>query len=245
MSKQQATQRDDQGTAQRTEEKQRADDLPATAMVRQLLATGNPDPTAIAEIVVANPHALHEIVTFLNRTIGNRFASHVVSLATQDVQIAPPGDYEEMRRAMHDAAPDKESTEALGMNASNLEVAPPNDLDTMKQAMQEAAPDEPALGEPRELESFDRSGEYMESRTTVEGPTEQHASTWVTKARHYNKAHADNVSLFLQATGTQCVDEATGEADPKRIARWQADHGIPPDGRIGDQTVTAAMIDAS
>jgi peptidoglycan hydrolase-like protein with peptidoglycan-binding domain len=63
----------------------------------------------------------------------------------------------------------------------------------------------------------------------------------VTKAQRYNRAHPDKVTSFLAMTGTSCVDEATGEADPRKVARWQADHGIPPDGRIGDQTIDAAI----
>ncbi|MBL0212646.1 MAG: hypothetical protein IPQ07_02050 [Myxococcales bacterium] len=65
----------------------------------------------------------------------------------------------------------------------------------------------------------------------------------MTGARRYNRAHAAEVAEFLQATGNACVDESTGEADPYKVARWQADHGVPPDGRVGEQTLTAAILD--
>jgi hypothetical protein len=101
------------------------------------------------------------------------------------------------------------------------------------------------LGPGRSVVSFDQGSEMREDRATIDHPhtsaePEKQASTWITRAQQYNSAHPENVLLFLGATGEECADESGG-ADPRKVARWQADHGISPDGRIGEQTVTAAF----
>jgi hypothetical protein len=268
MSKHEQTREAEGATVRAEQETQRTPTQSATAMVRQLLVTGKPDVNAVAAIVSAHPRASLEIFTLLHKTVGNRFASQVLNVATSSSH--------EMRVAIHKAADDKESRAALGMDASNFEIAPPHDLEPMMQAMLDAEettlddepdseprdqeqrdspakrePEKSALGEPREVLSFDSPGEFYDSRATVDvpheteerkSPAKRKRSSWVERAQRYNRAHADVVSTFLEATGTQCVDEATGEVDPQKVARWQVDHGIPPDGRIGDNTVTAAIL---
>jgi hypothetical protein len=214
MSKQHESQPDQAATEQQQLTKQGSARHPATAKVREMIASGNMDAKEIAAIVNAHPAAAKEIFALLHRTFGNQFASQVSAL----VGATPK------------------------MNASNFVIAPPDDAEEMMKAVAEAG-EESGLGEPRDVATFDRSGEYMESRATVDGPApEQKESTWVTKARRFNRAHADDVERFLGMTGDTCVDEATGEADPRKVARWQADHGVSPDGRVGDETVKAAAF---
>jgi hypothetical protein len=141
---------------------------PATAMVRQMLASGRMDPHAIA---------------------GNGFATEVSSLV-----VAKGG-----------------------------------------------------LGAARDVVSFDQSSEYMESRATIDAPAaeeapKKHGVNWVAKAKQYNRDNDAYAATFRELTGTACVDATTGELDPRKIARWQVDHGVPPDGRIGDQTISAAIV---
>lgn len=66
---------------------------------------------------------------------------------------------------------------------------------------------------------------------------------WVVRARAYNAAHSATVDAFLQITGGACLD-AAGNVDPHLVANWQAAHGSPPDGRIGEGTVAAAILDS-
>ncbi len=205
MSKHQLAQHQGQtaGSEQQEPANRRPAAQPATAIVREMLASRNHDPKAIAAVISTHPAAASEIFALLHATAGNRLASQVASLVT---------------------------TSDLG---------PPRDVVSFDQTS-EYTESRATIDKPRhEVEPVDMSSDYMESRATIEGP-----APWVIKAQHYNRAHADNMSLFLQATGTQCVDEATGEADPRKVARWQADHGIPPDGRIGDQTIVAAFLAA-
>lgn len=178
-------------------------------MVRQMLARGNPDPKAIAEIVNAHPAARNEVFALLHQTLGNAFARHVSELCaasgglgeTRDVTtFDKPGEYQESRATID--GPPKESAPST-------------------------------------------FGEYQESRATIDQPhAEKAEAPWVQRARRFNRAHADNVRAFLDSTGTSCADES-GEPDPQKVARWQADHGLSPDGRIGDQTVAAAVSDPS
>lgn len=64
---------------------------------------------------------------------------------------------------------------------------------------------------------------------------------WVRRARIYNAKHKKDVEMFLSLTGSVCLD-AEGNLDPRLVARWQAEHGTQPDGRVGPNTVTAAIV---
>lgn len=266
MSKQQVAQQDDQAAESAGQETQRSATQPATAMVRELLASRSPDPEAIAAIVAAHPRASHEIFALLHRTAGNRFASMVLNLATSKgaakqstlgeprdvVSFDQSSEYRE-GRATIDGPPKQDSSglgeprDVVSFDSSSEYRESRATIDGPPKATESKKQDDSGLGEPRDVVSFDASSEYRESRATIDRPreTEKPAPAWVTKAQRYNSAHADNVTAFLGLTGTRCVDEATGEADPRKVARWQADHGIPPDGRIGDQTLDAAISSGS
>ena len=215
MSRQQATHQDGRATEENGQAQAGGFDLPATALVRQMLASGSADAGRIAQILATNPRASHEIFMLLHRTMGHSFANQVLTLATSNEERPAGG-----------------------------------------------------LGKPRDVVSFDVAGEYREARATIDGPpktaapdtfgeyresratidhthTEKAEAPWVGRARRFNRAHPDNVRAFLDSTGTSCVDSETGELDPNRVARWQAEHGVSPDGRVGDQTVRAAVTDPS
>jgi len=62
---------------------------------------------------------------------------------------------------------------------------------------------------------------------------------WVAGARTYNDAHAGLVSEFNDATANRCLD-ASGQLDPQAVARWQRQHGVDADGKVGPHTLAAA-----
>jgi hypothetical protein len=62
---------------------------------------------------------------------------------------------------------------------------------------------------------------------------------WVQRAQSYHAAHAAAVAAFDRLTGGACVGE-DGALDPRKVARWQAEHGVAPDGRVGEATLDAA-----
>jgi len=64
---------------------------------------------------------------------------------------------------------------------------------------------------------------------------------WVVRARAFNQTHSDLAWDFNQCTLGSCMG-ADGVLDPNLVAKWQADHNVPPDGRVGPHTLDAARI---
>jgi hypothetical protein len=233
MSRHQLTHQESRDTDDKGQPAAAQHSLPATEMVRAMLARGQADPHAIADIMVAHPGARMEIFLLLHKTMGNAFANEVSRHAVaagglgeaRDVTTFDrPGEYMESRATI-DGPPKSEAPSTFGEYQESRATIDHPHADIEKPA-------------------YDDGG-YMEARATIDHPhTEKAESPWVERARRFNRAHPDNVRAFLDSTGTSCVDEA-GEPDPKKVARWQADHGLSPDGRIGDQTVRAAVSDPS
>ncbi|MBL9019864.1 MAG: peptidoglycan-binding protein [Myxococcales bacterium] len=197
---------------------QRPTDQPAVAMVRERLARGQVEPAEIAAIIDMHPAAAPDILAFLHQMIGNQAAMEVSRLVgkSSSSPASKAGSPEAFEQLQEEIWAADEAAHSTASKAGSPEA--------FEQLQQEIwAADEAAHDGTRAPKSH---------------------GTWVTRARQYNRKHADDAAAFLSMTGSACVDEATGEADPKKVARWQADHGLPPDGRIGPQTVTAATIEA-
>ena len=63
---------------------------------------------------------------------------------------------------------------------------------------------------------------------------------WVAGARAYNAAHSELVDEFNELTSDVCRLDGEGKVDPQAVARWQSNHGLAADGKIGPHTVAAA-----
>ncbi len=77
--------------------------------------------------------------------------------------------------------------------------------------------------------------------------TEQHAkpeSTWIVHARQYNRA-SPAASEFNSLTAGTCATADGADLDPNKVAQWQADHGVAPDGRVGPHTLAKARTVAA
>lgn len=74
--------------------------------------------------------------------------------------------------------------------------------------------------------------------------TPSHAEpAWVAPARKYNAAHSTLVDEFNYATDfATCLDDGK-QPDPIRVADWQRQRGLTPDGMIGPHTVAAARAE--
>ena len=62
-------------------------------------------------------------------------------------------------------------------------------------------------------------------------------------ATKYNDAHPALVAEFQELTNDLCCDwdsGSKGALDPTKVARWQVQHGLTGDGKIGPLTVAAA-----
>jgi hypothetical protein len=71
-----------------------------------------------------------------------------------------------------------------------------------------------------------------------DGAAHSPKSDWRSGARAYNAAHASLVEEFNTLTHGECG--SGGDADPEAVARWQQQHGVAPDGRVGPRTFHAA-----
>jgi hypothetical protein len=75
----------------------------------------------------------------------------------------------------------------------------------------------------------------------------QHAkaeSAWIVHARAYNNQSGTSAE-FNSLTGGACATDDGMQLDPNKVAQWQADHGVAPDGRVGPHTLAKARTLAS
>jgi hypothetical protein len=98
--------------------------------------------------------------------------------------------------------------------------------------MHEVLDDKPAQGRPGALSQAEMH-EVLDDKPAAAAPA------WVAGARKYNALHAEFVSDFNDATASSCVD-ASGQLDPEAVARWQRQHGLDADGKVGSHTLAAA-----
>jgi hypothetical protein len=261
MSRQQLTHQDDRAADDKGSEAKGSFAQPATAIVRQMLASGNADPRRIAQILATNPRASHEIFTLLNQTMGHSFANQVLTFASSNEERPAGGLGKPRDVASFDMSSDIREDRAT-IDGPPKMAAPDTGSDflmdsraTIDGPPKTAAPDtgsdflmdsRATIDGPPKTATPDTGSDIREDRATIDHPhTEKKQAPWVGRARRFNRAHADNVRAFLDSTGNTCVDPETGEPDPQKVARWQADHGVSPDGRIGDETVRAAVTDPS
>lgn len=78
-----------------------------------------------------------------------------------------------------------------------------------------------------------------ESHQSGRPKDEAKEASWITGAKRFNAAHAEEVAEFNRVTKDACLGP-DGNLDPKLVSDWQASHGIAPDGRVGPATVDAA-----
>jgi hypothetical protein len=79
-----------------------------------------------------------------------------------------------------------------------------------------------------------------ESQERAEKPKEESKeASWITGAKRFNAAHAEEVAEFNRVTKDACVGPE-GVLDPALVSDWQVAHGVQPDGRVGSATVDAA-----
>lgn len=109
------------------------------------------------------------------------------------------------------------------------------DLQSHPEHAEESGPDPHATAATAKGGAQGGEGEAAEGGAAQAAPK---ASDWRKGARAYNQAHAALVEQFNAATGDACG--SGGDADPEKVARWQTEHQVAPDGRIGPRTFQAA-----
>ena len=81
-----------------------------------------------------------------------------------------------------------------------------------------------------------------EAKSAAPQSRDPRAAKWqaiVKSATQYNAAHADLVAEFNKLTGGKCAGENAG-VSVRELRKWQMDHGLPADGKIGPKTIAAA-----
>jgi murein L,D-transpeptidase YcbB/YkuD len=118
----------------------------------------------------------------------------------------------------------------------------------MNQAEMHEIADEPAAAKPAAAKPAD--GSWRLNQAEMHEIADEPAATskpaaavpaWASGAQRYNAAHAEYVSDFNELTNNSCLD-ASGQLDPQLVARWQREHGVDADGKIGPHTVAAARV---
>jgi len=211
----------------------------------------------LADLLRAHPELREELIAEATSMLGSDFVGKALAVLANAAEETPA--------AAAPAAAEAPSAEQASEAASELKITGVDPDGSLAIEFAEAAPEPEAKAEvlaevveqaPEEaaaaVEQLVEPDGAAESREPAPEPVpvEEVAATpaaeeqtaepgWVTRARAYNEAHIALVDEFNDLTGFIC---ALGEdiIDPALVARWQANHDIAPDGRVGAQTVAAA-----
>ncbi len=113
-------------------------------------------------------------------------------------------------------------------------------MSTVKQAMAMQQAGAPVAASTPSLQQDYRPGGAAELESVTPAAPHAHAApAWVADARRFNDAHGHLVDEFNDLTHNVLALDDT-QIDPQAIARWQRDHGIAADGKVGPHTVAAA-----
>ncbi len=117
--------------------------------------------------------------------------------------------------------------------APTREETPPQVIEETSKAAVDAAPPAARQAAPEPVSAH----EAVQPKRAAPEPEKE--AGWVVRARGFNAEHADSVARFMAATGGACMID--GALDPNLVAQWQSRHGVSIDGRIGHDTVDAAI----
>ncbi len=143
-------------------------------------------------------------------------------------QIGPGGEFE-----LEGSAPAKPAVVRPGA-LTQQQIGPGGEFE-----LEGSAPARPAVGRPGALtqQQIGPGGEFELEGSAPAKPAAEPA--WAAGARRYNEAHAELVSEFNELTQGSCRG-AGGQLDPQAVARWQRQHGVDADGKVGPHTLAAA-----
>jgi hypothetical protein len=233
---------------------------PGTHAAWELLSLVEVAPEEIARVLTRYNHEWDTICELVRLEKGEQFLADVLAILQPSEEVMPllaeidqleaqqegtePAPPEavsvEMPSEQATATPSEQAAPAIeAIDATITEQLAP---EAPQQAEVVARPEEAAVAEPQVPETTVEAAPQAAPQVVEEAVAEevaQHEDTWVTRARDYNGRHVAEVEAFDQATGGSCRGP-DGEIDPNMVARWQVDHGVSPDGRVGPLTVAAA-----
>ena len=214
----------------------------------------------LAQLIKEHPELREDLITEATSLLGSDFVGKALALLATAAEAAPGAAADQAAADVPPPTAEDASEAATELKLTGVDedgslavelvetVPEPEQkaevlAEVVEQAPEEAAAAADQLAEPEE----EKAPEVAPAEPV---PVEEVAATpateateaeagWVTRARAYNEAHIELVDEFNELTGFLC---ALGEdiIDPALVARWQANHGLAPDGRVGAQTVAAA-----
>jgi hypothetical protein len=203
----------------------------------QVMALGPADAPALADLLTSFPDLSVRILTVASPHMGNAAVQRAITIAQKQSAQGKAGTLSQAE--MHEVLDDKPAQGKAGTlsQAEMHEVLDDKPAQgkagTLSQAeMHEVLDDKPAQGKAGTLSQAEMH-EVLDDKPASAEPA------WVGGARKYNAAHAEFVSDFNELTNNSCLD-AAGQLDPQAVARWQRQHGVEADGKIGPHTVAAA-----
>jgi hypothetical protein len=260
MSKEQLTEQQAQvGTAEReTATPDQTHGLPPHVYA-QVMGLGPGDAPALADLLILYAGLSTRILTVAAPHVGNAAVQRAITIAQNKSEArGRPGalNQGEMHELL-DEAPTPAKTQGKPGTLSQAEMhelldegpapAPASARTqgkpgTLSQAEMHELLDEGPAPAPASARTQGKPGTLSQAEMHElldEGPASTAEPAWVGGARKYNEAHAELVSDFNELTKQACID-ASGQLDPQAVARWQGNHGVAPDGRVGPRTLAAA-----
>ncbi len=89
------------------------------------------------------------------------------------------------------------------------------------------------------------SGDEAPPESVEVDPRAAQARALMRQANAFNAAHPDLVAEFNKLTQGKCAGNAAGGVSVMLVRKWQIEHGLKGDGKIGHATLDAARAEAS
>lgn len=150
-------------------------------------------------------------------------------LTSNDIALAIKG-YPEFREKIITYAQDQVGADVVKEAIAIVDAPPP----TSEPEPQAAPP----VSEPGPT-----PGESPATAPSVDVEEEKQPA-WISRAREWNAVHADWAAEFSALTIDALRyhnEDGAFELDPVKVAHWQSEQGLDPDGKVGPKTLEAAQ----
>lgn len=173
------------------------------------------DHALLAKILKQHPEIRDEIIARANQVCGN-------DCVAKALQILAGGEEEQAT---------EEEEDGKSADAPQPEPAAPAEVAPQQSAPEQSAPTQ---------------SETSEEETEDEAPKRVRLNrSQIARAIKYNESHRHFVRKFNKLTRHKLEGESDEDVDPNVVAKWQAAHGLDPDGKVGPNTIAAALDERS
>ena len=212
----------------------------------QVMGLGPGDAAALADMLTLYTDLSVRILTVASPRVGNAAVQRAITIAQNKTRTQ--GRSGALNQGeMHDLLDEAPAPAQAQGKPGTLSQAEMHEMLDEKPAQAQGKPGTLSQAEMHEM--LDEKPAQAQGKPGTLSQAEMHEvldekpaaaePAWAAGARKYNDAHAQMVSDFNEATGNSCLD-ASGQLDPQAVARWQRQHGVEADGKVGPHTVAAA-----